>query len=94
MRYIEAFYEMDRLYGGPEEGGWWYDAGTLARLHRICGTVTAAVAIMNRANRLLGHIQRGYRPISSVAYDGGRFAACVFVNIAPPHFPVEKPVYE
>ena len=21
-------YELDSLYGGPEEGGWWYDVGT------------------------------------------------------------------
>jgi len=25
-----AAYELDRAYGGPEEGGWYYDAGTLA----------------------------------------------------------------
>ena len=24
-----AVYEMSREYGGPEEGGWWYDEGTL-----------------------------------------------------------------
>jgi hypothetical protein len=24
-----ALYEIDREYGGPEEGGWWYDVGTL-----------------------------------------------------------------
>jgi len=24
-----ALYENDREYGGPEEGGWWYDVGTL-----------------------------------------------------------------
>jgi hypothetical protein len=22
-----AAYEVERCYGGPEEGGWWYDAG-------------------------------------------------------------------
>lgn len=25
-RYINA-YEVSRFYGGPEEGGWWYDSG-------------------------------------------------------------------
>jgi hypothetical protein len=24
-----ALYENDREYGGPEEGGWWYEVGTL-----------------------------------------------------------------
>lgn len=23
-----ALYSLDRVYGGPEEGGWYYDAGT------------------------------------------------------------------
>ena len=26
LRYINV-YEVTRHYGGPEEGGWWYDAG-------------------------------------------------------------------
>ena len=30
-RYVVAFYEIDRRYGGPEEGGWWYDCGALLR---------------------------------------------------------------
>ena len=25
MRYVVAFYELDRACGGPEEGGWWYN---------------------------------------------------------------------
>ncbi|CAG0982501.1 hypothetical protein RHIZO_01814 [Rhizobiaceae bacterium] len=30
--YVLAFYEIDRAYGGPEEGGWWYDTGRLVRI--------------------------------------------------------------
>jgi hypothetical protein len=26
MWYVNV-YELDRHYGGPEEGGWWYDSG-------------------------------------------------------------------
>ena len=26
VKYVNA-YEVGRCYGGPEEGGWWYDAG-------------------------------------------------------------------
>lgn len=26
-----AVYSVGRQYGGPEEGGWWYDAGSLER---------------------------------------------------------------
>lgn len=28
IRYINA-YDHNRAYGGPEEGGWWFDTGTL-----------------------------------------------------------------
>lgn len=27
LRYVNA-YAVSRHYGGPEEGGWWYDAGS------------------------------------------------------------------
>ena len=29
-----ALYLVDRAYGGPEEGGWWYDYGTLVPLEQ------------------------------------------------------------
>lgn len=25
-------YSIDRVYGGPEEGGWWYDTGELVKV--------------------------------------------------------------
>ncbi len=28
-------YLIDRAYGGPEEGGWWYDTGTAIRSTQI-----------------------------------------------------------
>lgn len=31
MRSIVAFYEVDREYGGPEEGGWHYNTGRFVR---------------------------------------------------------------
>lgn len=40
MRSILAFYEIDRIYGGPEEGGWWYDSGTFVRAITIRGAGT------------------------------------------------------
>src|SRR5262245_7305236 len=29
LRWWAVVYEVDRGYGGPEEGGWWYDCGEL-----------------------------------------------------------------
>lgn len=30
--YVVARYATDRAYGGPEEGGWWYDVGELEKV--------------------------------------------------------------
>ncbi len=30
-------YEVDRCYGGSEEGGWWYDAGEPVAIHPVIG---------------------------------------------------------
>lgn len=32
-----AVYETDRAYGGPEEGGWWYDCGHMIDCWKIRG---------------------------------------------------------
>lgn len=92
--HVVAFYEIDRNYGGPEEGGWWYDSGSLVRVSRVFKSEDAALAYARRANDLLHFLQRRCRPVSSVAYSGGRYAAEVYENAAPPAFPMERPHYE
>ena len=93
-RHIVAFYEIDRAYGGPEEGGWWYDCGELARVLKVVPTAQAAYALAARANRLIDRLQRGKRDVGSVIYSGGRYTACVFEDIAPRRFPETRPFYE
>ncbi len=93
-RFILAFYEIDRRFGGQEEGGWYYDCGELVRLSRIFTTEESAYRAANRANRLLAHIQRGKRGVGSVLYRGGRHAAEVYENIAPQRYPESRPHYE
>jgi hypothetical protein len=80
-------------YGGPEEGGWWFGSGTLARLHRVMRDEAMAHAYAARANRLLDRLQRYRRPVSSAAYDGGRYRMLVFCGNPPPAFPAERPIY-
>lgn len=87
MRYIVALYEIDRAFGGPEEGGWWYDTGSLRRMLALVATEDAALAIASRANLLLARLQREKRSVESVAYDGGRHRAIVFEGLAPQSFP-------
>ena len=93
MRFIVALYEVDRVFGGPEEGGWWYDTGELRRPLALAPTNDAAVAIAARANRLLDRLQRHKRPVDSATYAGGRHRAHVFTTTAPPAYPAERPRY-
>ena len=93
MRYIIALYEIDRAYGGAEEGGWWYDTGELARLLALSPTEARAIQLADRANRLLERLQRHRRRVDSVLYDGGRYTAIVFEWTAPPAFPEVRPHY-
>ena len=37
-------YRTNRAYGGPEEGGWWYDTGSFVACHGTHPTVDAATA--------------------------------------------------
>jgi len=95
MVYIVAFYEIELVYGGPEEGGWWYERGDRVRiLRRRPASEDEAARLAQRANRLLERLQRRLPPVSSVIYRGGRFAACVYEDAAPVHYPTQRPHYE
>ncbi len=95
MTYILAFYEIDREYGGPEEGGWWYNTGELIRICRVFKNEDSANKACRRANDLIHHIiNRHKRDVGSVAYSGGQVSACVFKHTAPKYFPTETPHYE
>src|SRR5688500_13825341 len=40
IRYINV-YIIEREYGGPEEGGWWYDVGTPQGVSLVVNTISA-----------------------------------------------------
>jgi hypothetical protein len=92
--FVLALYEVDRAYGGPEEGGWYYDCGELRRPLRVFANESAAYAAARRCNEWLRVLQRDCRSVGSVLYRGGRYAAQVFERIAPEHYPVQRPHYE
>jgi hypothetical protein len=93
MRSILAFYEIDRTYGGPEEGGWYFDSGTFVRAIRVHLTDADAVRAMRRANRLLERLQRRLPKVDSCLYAGGRYRAFSFTGLPPERFPAERPRY-
>lgn len=93
MTYIVAIYEIDMAYGGPEDGGWWYNTGNLRSIVRSAPTKAKARAIARRCNAWLATIQKNARSVSSVLYSGGRYSAMVYKDIAPAYFPTERPYY-
>lgn len=92
-----AIYLVNRHFGGPEEGGWWYEAGEPAdeysRFTRGFRDEDRAIAYANRLNqRLCVRLNKGRRPISSVLSEG-EFAALVRDG-NPRRYPESRPHYE
>ena len=101
-----AVFELDRIYGGPEEGGWWYTAGELKRIVKTFTDTNQAYDYSRRYNRTLAfrrHDRRRYGdspamrqgewPLSSVNYNGGHYQAEVWEE-RPHSYPVYAPHYE
>lgn len=96
-RYMVAIYEMSRHYGGPEEGGWWYDAGDLARLVCVSKNEHDAYRIAGRMQhlyRMFVKKNRRFRERFSMAYTGGDYEFMVYAGLPPMHFPEVRPHYE
>lgn len=93
MTYVLAIYEIDRAYGGPEEGGWWYDTGELVRVIATTRSEARAHAAARRANSLIERLQVRKTPVCSVNYEGGRHRALVEIDKPTPFFPQERPTY-
>jgi hypothetical protein len=103
MRSI-AVYLVQHAYGGPEEGGWYYQPGELC----IDPELTASGATFTdghkarakaMAHEVQAHLDRNWntgdhaREISSVL-SAGRFEAASTMAEPPLSFPAERPRYE
>ena len=99
-----AVHPVQRLYGGPEEGGWYYDSAELCTDPVLTAFgVTFAESQENRARTMAlevqAHLDRDWnvgdhaREISSVL-SAGRFEAHVYDGWPPLACPAERPRYE
>jgi len=91
MRYINA-YEVTLGYGGPEEGGWWYDIGLPLGSIPVTSQEEEADARQLLAQRLAPMFE-GRRRKSSVAADAADLVICIEDEVAAP-YPRERPHYE
>lgn len=94
-RYIVAVYDCAQARGGPEEGGWYYDTGSLVRVSSVHVDEESAIARCSRLNGRLDAMQEraGRRPYHSVLSDGW-LRAMIFEDTAPKGFPSSRPYYE
>jgi len=95
--YLVAVYDCSMCFGGREEGGWWYDGGSLVRVVMVCRTEERAYAYSRRLNRRLQSRQwgpnEGKREYTSVLSEG-ELRAEVWEDMVPAGYPERKPKYE
>lgn len=82
MAYVVAYYETFREYGGPEEGGWYYDCGNLIRQARAFPCEGTALAFCSKLNQKLK--RQGFQDIRAKTYQG----------LPPMAYPDLRPYYE
>lgn len=88
--YVNA-YEQDRAYGGPEEGGWWFDWGTPLASIPVHNLEEAKQAYDLLYDRLSEEYDDG-RDIHSVLHSGS-LAIRTEIDVAE-MYPEETPRYE
>jgi hypothetical protein len=95
--FVVAVYFSDLAYGGPEEGGWWYETGDLDLIYAEQWFPDRVSAIgyrrlmQNMLDKILNHDRR---PISSVRSEGAYQARVYSGGFAPSYYPATKPHYE
>ena len=95
-----AMYTTHRVYGGPEEGGWWYDAGNMIpRTLRNFGPED-----WGKDSEEEGSAQWYHKELQKQAYGDnetnrrdrieGRYLVTLRANkTAPGFFPAQRPIY-
>lgn len=99
-------YLNDRAWGGPEEGGWWYECGVLVTDHAVYAeigvmpschlTVEDAIAACEEMEEAIerAELNRGRRSTSSVLSTGIYQAMLWEEATLPTHWPAVRPHYE
>jgi hypothetical protein len=87
---------IDRAYGGPEEGGWWFDYGEpndgYWKYTRLFETEDEAYDYGKSLNPLIDELNEGRPSIGSVASEG--IYGWVVQEGYPHAWPKERPRYE
>jgi hypothetical protein len=79
----------EKRYGGPEEGGWWYNASERVETHMV-HTLQTFIRVMNRVARCY---KNDNIPLSSVL-SRGKYSVYVMHDVLPKNEPAVRPHYE
>ena len=96
-----TLYLVDQAYGGPEEGGWWYQCGEphnqgLHPLNRVFNSLSAARTYCHskKVADYLAQLNSGRREIDSVLSEGQFNMIVGGKDEVPAPYPQERPHYE
>lgn len=96
--YIVSVYLCDRAYGGPEEGGWYYECGTPSEEHiehlQIFDDWQEAKLARDQLQTYLDDAENANRPSIDSVLSQGVYRAIVDENELPKPYPKERPYYE
>jgi hypothetical protein len=89
QQWFVGVYTVDRAYGGPEEGGWWFDTGELE--------LQTAVATHDDAEELRETYRSGEYDETGARFSvlpGEDYRIVIGIRPHPAHYPEEWPRYE
>lgn len=87
-----AIYEVHNTYGGPEEGGWYYNAGY--RVDETVRTFRNTPEGRDEADRYLTSLHALHFPQRRERWHSDCFSSRVYAEALPDaHFPLRRPVY-
>jgi hypothetical protein len=98
MFYVHK-HEVSLQYGGPEEGGWHYTAGTPVEEWEVIAMPTEELAyeqcrILNDQERMRREAEEDYDFTSVLAHRSTHYSYSVEEDPIPRAFPATRPHYE
>lgn len=91
LNYWVNIYELDRNYGGPEEGGWWFNSGKLEK-SIPCGKDREVAELVRDTFRKV-FTSEANPPLTSMIYNGGAYDVVIETHEGR-NWPEERPHYE
>lgn len=91
QRFCVYVVEINRLYGGPEEGGWYYNAWEVVDVREVWGWRAGMAAVRALREDWPSDPRGIYSVIGGPEY---RVGCCATTADLPDAYPAERPHYE